>query len=173
MRVAPRFPGHADCVQLKSRSNRVGTNRCTIHAHSGTCRRVRTHWALSVEPVPVRSSTGARSWAMTAAGHHPGKKCVLNSAAGSPLPFSLAGKAVFAAAHSAEPFAIADRFEPGNRHHRLLGTIEIRITRERRGRSASRAHKASVLGVSHLTCSQVESIDPNPVHRAFIFLTRH
>ncbi len=50
--------------------------------------------------------------------------------------------------------------------------IEIRITREWRGWSASRAHKASVLGVSNLTRSQVESIDPNPAHRTFILLTR-
>jgi hypothetical protein len=71
-----------------------------------------------------------------------------------------------------EPFAISHCLEPRNSDDGLFGVIEIRIIPERRRLPSSCMEKASILGIRHLACGQVEGIDPNSVYGTFIFLAR-
>src|SRR2546430_16839772 len=62
----------------------------------------------------------------------PREKSVLSSAASGAFPFRLGGQPKVLASGCTKPFAILLRFKPGNRYHRLIGMIKVRIAPVRR-----------------------------------------
>src|SRR2546430_16344940 len=92
----------------------------------------------------------------------PREKSVLSSAASGAFPFRLGGQPKVLASGCTKPFAILLRFKPGNRYHRLIGMIKVRIAPVRRWSGARRKAKTILLRVWYLGRGPQKSIQPNP-----------
>src|SRR5436190_8441314 len=100
----------------------------------------------------------------------PREKSVLSSAASGAFPFRLGGQPKVLASGCTKPFAILLRFKPGNRYHRLIGMIKVRIAPVRRWSGSRRMQKACILGVRYLARGQQKGINPYAMNRALVIL---
>src|SRR2546422_1422792 len=100
----------------------------------------------------------------------PREKSVLSSAASGAFPFRLGGQPKVLASGCTKPFAILLRFKPGNRYHRLIGMIKVRIVPVRRRSDSCRMQKACILRVRYLARGQQKGINPYAMNRALVIL---
>src|SRR6266568_4106687 len=100
----------------------------------------------------------------------PREKSFLSSAASGAFPFRLGGQPKVLASGCTKPFAILLRFKPGNRYHRLIGMIKVRIAPVRRWSGSRRMQKACILGVRYLARGQQKGINPYAMNRALVIL---
>src|SRR2546421_2441177 len=96
----------------------------------------------------------------------PREKSVLSSAASGAFPFRLGGQPKVLASGCTKPFAILLRFKPGNRYHRLIGMIKVRIAPVRRWGGSPRMQKAWILRVRYLGRGQQKGINPYAMNPA-------
>src|SRR2546430_16874591 len=100
----------------------------------------------------------------------PREKSVLSSAASGAFPFRLGGQPKVLASGCTKPFAILLRFKPGNRYHRLIGMIKVRIAPVRRWSGSRRMQKACILRVRYLGRGQQKGINPYAINRGVVNL---
>src|SRR5256885_16432601 len=100
----------------------------------------------------------------------PREKSVLSSAASGAFPFRLGGQPKVLASGCTKPFAILLRFKPGNRYHRLIGMIKVRIAPVRRWRGSPPKQKTWKLRGCYFAPGQKKSNNPYPVNRALVIL---
>src|SRR2546429_9668176 len=100
----------------------------------------------------------------------PREKSVLSSAASGAFPFRLGGQPKVLASGCTKPFAILLRFKPGNRYHRLIGMIKVRIAPVRRGRRALRIEKRGKLRGPYFGRGHKKRNKPYAVNRAVVIL---
>src|SRR2546425_7226595 len=98
----------------------------------------------------------------------PREKSVLSSAASGAFPFRLGGQPKVLASGCTKPFAILLRFKPGNRYHRLIGMIKVRIAPVRRRSGSRPMPKCWILPGRYLATGQQEGINPQPDNRALV-----
>src|SRR5690348_2432606 len=94
------------------------------------------------------------------------------AAARGALPLGLSRQAIIAAIHAAQPIAILDRFDPINRHHRLVGMIEIGIVPVLGRRMPRRFKENRIVPIANLIHSQFKWVYPNFVKWPFLILPR-
>ena len=95
---------------------------------------------------------------------------LFHASARSPLPFSLGGQPKAAPRLAAEPFAVRNSVEPGDRDHGLLGMRKLRIVPMRWLRVARSGKKLRVFGMGHLALGQREFIEPDAMNRPLVIL---
>src|SRR6266536_3207002 len=100
----------------------------------------------------------------------PREEFALTSAPSGAFPFRLSGQPKVLARGRTKPIAILPRFKPGNRYHRLIGMIKVRIVPVRRRSDSCRMQKACILRVRYLARGQQKGINPYAMNRALVIL---
>src|SRR2546429_4351775 len=102
----------------------------------------------------------------------PREEFALTSAPSGAFPFRLGGQPKVLASGCTKPFAILLRFKPGNRYHRLIGMIKVRIAPVRRWSGSRRMQKACILRVRYFARGQQKGINPYAMNRALVIPPR-